>query len=630
VAIADIKPADAPDLRKPANDGQRDREPDQPAMPPGCPVTALGRLGMASFYLDEHRQLIKMGTKDWNDVGIITLFGRGAAYLERQWPRYGKPVKDKHSGEIEYPVVGFDYAQVKKALIEAASHAGIFDPEGHVRERGAHRGKDGELILHCGDSILIGGLQRINGEPRAAAWEEPGLIDGYVYPTKPSIPKPAPESAGAGPAMKLLALLSTWHWVRPREDPHLLLGMLGAMKVAGALPWRPHGWITGSKGTGKSTLNGEHGLISMLCGDGVMRTADASEAGVRQMTKLQTLPIMFDELEPEEQGNKNNQIIKLARLASSGSKLHRGSQDHTAVEFAAQTSFLFSSILIPPMLTADRSRMTFFELNELRKGSTIKLDAGEWRDVGAQISRRMVDQWPRYSATLEAYQIALAAEGHSQRGQDQYGALLACADLLLFDSLDGLTEEGFDPIADEVIPPRVATWAQMLAFATLAEAMDDRPDETECATHLASSYLHAKGGEDIKTVAAVIRDGMLMANGLVFKRARARLSAVGLRLVHIVDKGPDKPLGITPATKGEGAYLAIGGRRITGLAKLFEKTIWREGVWTQSLGRLGGAVKRVQVKFDGMKEWAVLVPLEHICSLEVDADQVDEEGACEP
>lgn len=624
MGIADIKAQDAPDLR-PANDGPRDREPDRPVLPPRCPVTPLGKLGTASFYLDEHRQMIRMGTKDWNDVGILSLFGRGADYLEEQWPRFGKPVKNKETGETEYPIVGFDYAAVKKALVVAASHAGIFDPEGHVRERGAHKGKDGELILHCGDAILIGGLLRVNREPRPAAWKEPGLIDGYVYPTKSGIPKPHPQPVSPAPACKLLALLKTWRWRRPSIDPVLMLGLLGAMDVAGALPWRPHGWITGSKGTGKSTINGEHGLISMLKGDGVIRTADTTEAGIRQLTKLQTLPIMFDEAEAEEQGERMKALIKLARLASSGAKIHRGSQDHTAAEFAAQTCFLFSSILVPPMQSQDRSRLTVFELDELPKGAGIKLDPEEWREVGAQCRRRMVDQWPRYAETLEAYQIALAAEGHSQRGQDQYGALLACADLLMFDSAEGLMVEAFDPVAEEVIPPRVAEWAGLLRFANLAEAQDDRPDEVDCATHLASSYLHAKGGEDLKTVSGVIRDAMQMRNEDQFKRARARLETAGMRLVNMVDKGGGA-IGAKAATACEPVYLAIAGRRNVGLRRLFEKTVWQDGVWAQSFGRLKGSIKRVKMKFSGNQDWAVLVPLDHICELTTDDEDAHLQG----
>lgn len=628
MGIADIKPVDAPDLR-PANDRPDEREPDQPILPPGCPVEALGRLGTASFFLDEARQMVRMSTKDWNDVAILSLYGRRAQFLEDHWPRYGKPVKDKDTGRDVYPVVGFVYADVKKSMILAASHAGIFDPEGRVRERGAHRSAEGELILHCGDRILLGGLKRINGEGRPPRWVDPGLIDGFVYPTKPSIPKPAAESPSTAPGEKTLAMLKTWNWVRPNIDPFLLLGQLGAMVVAGALPWRPHSWITGGRGTGKSTLNGEHGLIAGMFGDGVIRTADATEAGIRQLTKLQTLPIMFDEREPGEQGTTSDPVIKLARLASSGSKIHRGSQDHNAAEFAAQTCFLFSSILIPPMLAQDRSRLTFLELQPLKAGAGVRLDMAEWRQVGAMLRRRMVDQWGRFQETLDAYQLALSAVKFDQRGQDQYGTLLACMDLLLFDSADGLMQERFDPIADDIEPSRVETWANRLAFIVNSDAQDERADEADAASHLASTFLPSKGGEDPEPVARTIRKAMLVSNTQVMNRARARLEAAGIRLVTTTEK-PNGATGIRPASglPNERVYLAIGGRSIQGLAKLFDRTRWAGGVWTQSFGRLPGAIKQVDVKFDGRKDRATLIPIEQICSLEV--EEADTPMAADP
>ncbi|MFZ5704928.1 MAG: hypothetical protein ACOY5R_06635 [Pseudomonadota bacterium] len=624
MGIADIKPQDAPDLRPANDDPDREREADEQILPPGCPVTPLGRLGTASFYLDEARQMTRMGTKDWNDVGIMTLFGRKYNFLEDHWPRK-KAVKDKKTGEEYFETVGFVYADVKRDLILAASYSGIFDPEGRVRERGAHSGPDGELILHCGDRVLIGGLRRINGEKREPRWVNPGLIDGYVYPTKPGIPKPAPESPSTAPAEKTLKLLKTWNWVRPTIDPILLLGQIGAMMVAGALPWRPHSWITGSRGTGKTTLNGEHGLIADMFGDGVIRTADATEAGIRQLTKLQTLPIMFDEREPSEQGTSSDPVIKLARLASSGSKIHRGSQDHTAQEFAAQTCFLFSSILVPPMLAQDRSRLTFLELNKLEGGTGFKLDHEEWRQVGAQIRRRMVDQWPRFPETLEAYQIGLSLVGFDQRGQDQYGVLLACADMLLYDSADGLVHERYDPVAEDIEPSRVADLCERLRFIMTNDAQDDRADEADAATYLASSFLHAKGGEDPEPISRTIRKAMLFNNEQVMNRARSRLSAVGIRLVNRVVKG-DGSVGVRAADKPEDCYIAIGGKRLNGLAKLFAGTRWQGGVWSQSFARLPGAIKGVDVKFDGIKDRATLVPIEQIVSLSLDDEDRPDDG----
>src|SRR5690606_17311575 len=113
--------------------------------------------------------------------------------------------------------------------------------------------------------------------------------------------------------------------------------------LGGALKWRPHVWVTGSTATGKSTL---HELLELLFDGGALHTADATEAGLRQILGQQTLPVFFDELEANEDNRRARAIIGLARLASSGADMHRGGQDHHGHEFTARSCFLFSSILI--------------------------------------------------------------------------------------------------------------------------------------------------------------------------------------------------------------------------------------------------------------------------------------------
>lgn len=618
--IASIEPQNTPDLRlvaKPETRGPR--QPDEPSLPPGCPVKPLGRLGSASFYLDELGQLARQGTKDWNDVAILTLFGRQSDWLEDKFPRYGKPEKDKETGEQYFPVVGFDYAAVKKSLIDAASRAGIFDPQGRVRGRGAHRGDDGELVLHCGDAVLIAGARRVNGETLAPYWHEPGVVDGYVYETKPAIPRPAADHEIEGPpgeatlhaALELLKFLKTWNWVRPLVDPMLLFGEIGAMMIAGGLTrWRPHIWVTGSRGTGKSTLIGKDGLIDALMGSSAIFTADATEAAIRQITGAQTLPIVFDELEASAQNDKSNAIIRLARLASSGADIYRGSASHEAASFKAQTCFVFSSILIPPMLAQDRSRLAILDLQELPDGAGVTLDRRHWAKIGALVRRRMVDQWPRFAATLERYAIALGDAGHGQRGQDQYGTMLACADLMLFDGIDDDEDDG----------DRFAEWAQRLNFATLAEAQDEQPDELDAAQHLASSYMHARGGDDRETVARVIGKALRAHDTDMALRSRARLEAAGMRLVAINWTG-DKA-SVRDAMPGQPVYLAIAPRHNVGMRQIFDRTTWQDGVWMQSFRRIKGAVKRLKCKIDGIAIWGVAVPIDAICAIDADQDEV--------
>jgi hypothetical protein len=71
---------------------------------------------------------------------------------------------------------------------------------------------------------------------------------------------------------------------------------------------------------------------------------------------------MIDEAEAGADNRKITEVVELARVASSGDKMHRGGQDHQAHEFTLQSPFWFSSINIPPLEGSDRSRLAILEL----------------------------------------------------------------------------------------------------------------------------------------------------------------------------------------------------------------------------------------------------------------------------
>lgn len=196
-----------------------------------------------------------------------------------------------------------------------------------------------------------------------AAWIEipPGLIGRHVYPAAPAVPRPWPQAVAGGaggPAADLLERLNTWNWRDAMLSPHLMLGWIAAAMIGGAIDWRPVGWVTGGAGTGKSTLIQR--LIKHMFDDGLVSSADTT---------------------------------------AGGGKIHRGGADHRGVVFEARSCFLFSSINVPPLLGADRSRMAILALDP-----------------------------------LAAYARALSAEGYDARGCDVFGTLLACANLALHDA----------------------------------------------------------------------------------------------------------------------------------------------------------------------------------------------------
>src|SRR3546814_3722369 len=69
--------------------------------------------------------------------------------------------------------------------------------------------------------------------------------------------------------------------------------------ICGALNWRPHVWLTGSSGSGKSWLldNVIRPLIGAIA---VYCQSNSTEAGIRQTLATDARPVLFDEAESED------------------------------------------------------------------------------------------------------------------------------------------------------------------------------------------------------------------------------------------------------------------------------------------------------------------------------------------
>ena len=132
--------------------------------------------------------------------------------------------------------------------------------------------------------------------------------------------------------------------------------------------------------------------------------------------------------------------------------------DAVRPEFTVRTCMLFSSEFIPPLDTADRNRMAILELDKLEGEKPPVLDAKWLKAVGEKMRRRLVDGWPRLAGLIETYRAALQGVGHSARGQDVFGTLLAVGDLLLHDH---------DPDSDTVAVPNHLETAD--SFSDLAQ-----------------------------------------------------------------------------------------------------------------------------------------------------------------
>ncbi len=627
-------PQDAPIFAAPGDpgpeidDGHGGSRFERPPFPADGPVRPLGISSDISgaqkcYYLDVNGQLV--GLEAGNRHGknsMIALYGRRSDFLETNWPQWSKPLREYDKSTKtwtvikESEIVGFDQAEASRCHIEECTSRGIFDPAGKIRGRGAHRSDKGGLVLHLGDQLLIA-KERANGSFGKFEYQRPGLFGGYVYPAGAPMMRPHHEPVDESAGMAVLKQLQSWSYKRPILDAMLTLGGIGCSHLGGFVNWRPALWIVGPRGTGKSTLDGEpsaaEGFIGHLLGAGRLNSSDASAAAIRQTLKNSTIPVIIDELEPDAAGDKVKATIELARVSAGGAKGHRGGQDHQAHEFTLRSCFWFSSILQPPLQAQDRSRIVTIELKKLRDGlkkpNFFKLGAPL---LGAKILRRMIDQAHRIDDTIALYADALALKGHDARGQNVFGTLLGCADVLLYDGLPD----------DEL----VAHWASMCDASQLSEISEANSEESACIQHLLTSSVQARGGDERASLGSWVGDAVAEAQpGYDAGGHRARLlQEYGLKLVQpkllgFVD-GPDGAKiarwGSESYVAGSPCYLAVAWSH-QALSGLFTGTKWQGGVWRQALGRCeivqgehaAASIDGIKVKFNRQSLNAVLVPI---------------------
>ncbi|WP_152002307.1 hypothetical protein [Roseobacter sp. TSBP12] len=401
-----------------------------------------------------------------------------------------------------------------------------------------------------------------NGE-----WVDPGVYDGKVYSASDRIPRPSDKVGRDDPAQKLLELIGSWNWRRPDVDPMLVLGVIGAQMLGGALDWRPVTWLTGDQATGKSTFQK---LLKNVHGgsDGLLQASDATEAGIRSVIGYSSLPVAIDELEPDDdpRNSKAKNIIKLARIAASGDQILRGSTDQKGYQGNAYSCFVFSSILVPPLPPQDRSRLILLDLNEIPKEARkLEPDWRQVRNLGAGLRRRLIDGWTTWPERLDLWRAALATAGYGGRHADNYGTVLAMADMSMNsalpteDILTGWVEKLVLYLKDDT--SEVGSNAQDMLGWLMGQPLDvwRRGMKVNVATWIAMAAKLPGSRQEIDT-----------ANS---ENANTYLAQFGLRVRGL----------------GDSAELAIANRPVNQLGQLFEGSPWAGGVWRQAARRVSGS-----------------------------------------
>lgn len=565
---------------------------DGPGLPKGCPLRAVGAQKTACIFLDALGQLIEAGPRELGQAHLSMYFAGDIGYLADHWPYYNDKgwVRSKFKPE-----------DCQRSIQQACTAAGVWANFERVRGRGAWRGADGGLVLHCGNVVIFTDRQEL-----------PDIHEGFVYPAGEPILQPLPSSVqllpahhedAAGP--KLLRMFKTWNWRRPVLDPRLFLGALVASFLGGALHWRPSAWITGESGSGKTTLMD---LRRDIAAGWSFNAEDASESGISTLLGYDAIGVSLDEQENSQDNRRLMAIVELMRRAASGSLKVRGSASHSGHAFRSRNSFIASSINAAPLKAQDMNRMGRLELDVLPEDAVrpvwTRAEAQAW---GAELLRRCMNSWSRFDYTLEEYQRDLANNGHDKRGQDTFGVLLACADLALSGE-DCLLDTGGDPDRKEL-------W-RLLNADSMPEYTERMKSWQACLDHLLSSRPRewkVPGPTSIGGLCATFLRGRFegVSEGDANpERANELLSMAGL-CATIPRAGPFA-----------GKWCLGVPNQHPSLAPIFNETDWRGdasavGGWIAALGRgdpalvqrgdrfrVGGVQKRgVVIRLDQVVEW---------------------------
>jgi len=216
---------------------------------------------------------------------------------------------------------------------------------------------NGEMIVNIGDKLYY------NDE--FFPLYNNGIDSEYFYQSSDSISLDFSRPLGNSDALKFVEAFQMLNY-KNKNDFIIVLGWIFSAQIFAALPWRPHIWFTGERGSGKSTiLNYVNDAIAFS-----ILTQGSTASGIRQRILNNAFSIISDESEPntEKDRMKLQEVLELARQSSTRSSYEtlRGSASGRSISYNTNTCFCMGSIQLSAMGGADTSRFFVIEMESVK------------------------------------------------------------------------------------------------------------------------------------------------------------------------------------------------------------------------------------------------------------------------
>lgn len=321
---------------------------------------------------------------------------------------------------------GVDWDAAADTLISTSLGLPVYNPD-ILRGRGAwFESSTNSAVVHCGGSIIVGGK----------SYDLREFESRYIYEQKEPIEVNTDNPLSPKESHELVDICERLTWDKP-VNGKLLAGWLACSTVCGALNWRPHIWVTGPAGSGKSTIF-ELIIKRALGSMALFVQGETTEAGIRQTLNQDALPVIFDEAESETAAaaQRIDRILGLVRQSSTenDARIVKGTAGGKSISYRIRSCFAFSSIGTNIATTADKTRVTVLGLisnppdKEHRAQYQELLDKIEGTltvEYSQRLQARLVRLIPVIRENARIFAAAGTTALRSARLGDQVGALLA-------------------------------------------------------------------------------------------------------------------------------------------------------------------------------------------------------------
>ncbi len=554
---ADPVPVPAP---APKAEGTPDQDQDREDTD-GWPFVPLGYDRDYCYYLTRGKGMIKAIRDDLHNKNNLRALA-DLTFWEREFPSRNGPM----------------WEQAGNALIRACERAGAYNPQNR-RGRGAWY-DSGRVVVHRGDRLSVDGKDM-----------DTSLFDSkFVYERGPALEISRRQPIDKTSAFQLQQICDRLFLEKPIQSK-LLAGWITVAPICAALRYRPHIWLTGDSGSGKSQVINR--IIVPCLGEWAVNvSASTTEASIRMELGHDGRPVMADEFESNNKRAQERvqEILELARqcFSDSEARILKGGPNGRTVSYQPRACFFFTSIGVAVKYQADARRISVLALlKPFDRPEQTAID--HWKETKALITRTITPEWaaglrartismiPTIIRNTEIFVDIAADRLKSQAIGDQLGPMLAGAFSLTSDK-----EADYD---------RARAWFDAQDWTDQREVVNNS-DGLELLSNILQHTIKVSPSEELSVHELISRcsksipgDGDLAA---------ARCSDALKRFVGIRVDSREKMVYVSETH--------------TGLARLLRYTQWAQG-WARSLKRMAGAVEKTSMRFVGTPTKAVGIPL---------------------